>query len=151
MTALLRLALLVAAPSPEGGRLSRGEDNGDRGARVERVWSCAARSSWAARTGAVERRTQAEATRNERHRKSDKRQQRRGRKYKKDETGDDRLLLAEEREQRQWKYKIEIVVQAAAVMTARGAVIKQQWQWQCWQCRGGQGDWRLAEAEWRGF
>jgi hypothetical protein len=50
-------ALLVAAPSPEGGRLSRGwGDNGDRGARLERVWPCAARSSWA-RTGSVEQDT----------------------------------------------------------------------------------------------
>jgi hypothetical protein len=30
-------ALLVAAPSPEGGRLSRSEGNGDRGARLKRV------------------------------------------------------------------------------------------------------------------
>jgi hypothetical protein len=47
------MALLVAAPYPEGGRLSRGEDNGDRGARLDWVWSCAARGSWA-RTGSVE-------------------------------------------------------------------------------------------------
>jgi hypothetical protein len=54
-------ALLVAAPSPEGGRLSRGKGNGDRGARLERVWSCAARSSWA-RTGSVEQDTSGDDT-----------------------------------------------------------------------------------------
>jgi hypothetical protein len=67
------MALLVAAPSPEVGRLSRGEGNGDRRARLERVWSCAARGSWA-RTGSQRSRTQVEATRNERHRESDERQ-----------------------------------------------------------------------------
>jgi hypothetical protein len=33
-------ALLVAALSPEGGRVSRGEGSGDRGARLEQVSSC---------------------------------------------------------------------------------------------------------------
>jgi hypothetical protein len=43
--------------SPEGGGgVSRRKGNGDRGARLERVWSCAARSSWA-RTGSVEQDT----------------------------------------------------------------------------------------------
>jgi hypothetical protein len=74
------MALLVAAPSPEGGRLSRGEDNGHRRARLERVWSCAARGS-SVRTGSAEQDTSGEATRNERHKESDERQRQERRKW----------------------------------------------------------------------
>jgi hypothetical protein len=46
-----------SSASPEGaGGLSRGGGNGDRGARLDRVWPCAARGSWA-RTGSAEQDT----------------------------------------------------------------------------------------------
>jgi hypothetical protein len=59
-----------------------------------------------------------EATRNERHRKCDERQQRRGRKDKKGETGDDKG--------RQHGRAVEMAVQATAVMTAAMAVLAVQ-------------------------
>jgi hypothetical protein len=126
----------VAAPSPEGGSLSRGEGNGDRGARHERVWSCAARSSWA-RTGSQWSRTQAEVTRNERHRESDERQQRRGRKDKKGETGDD---MCTGNTIAQMKEKEDI----SSGNGGTGGSSDQQWRY--WQCRAGQGDWRRREG-----
>jgi hypothetical protein len=40
------LASGSSLPGSRPGRLSRGEGNGDRGTWLERIWSCAARSSW---------------------------------------------------------------------------------------------------------
>jgi hypothetical protein len=64
-------------------------------------------------------RTQAEATRNELHGETDERQQRRGRKYKNGETGDDKCRrrdCAEESER--GLAAVKIAVHAAVVMTA---------------------------------
>jgi hypothetical protein len=104
-------ALLAAAPSPEGGGgggVSRGEGNGDRAGAGSNEFGLA-RLGAAGPERALWSRTHAEATRNnERHRKIDKQQQRRGRKHKKGETGDDKCGQhgrAEEREQRQWKWR----------------------------------------------
>jgi hypothetical protein len=90
----MQAALLVAAPSPEAGRGGGGgHARAPRGQpRVGLV--LAARLGAAGPERAPWSRTQAEATRNERHRESDERQQRRGRKDENGETGDDKCVQA---------------------------------------------------------
>jgi hypothetical protein len=96
------MALLVAAPSPEGGEGATGTAGpGSIEFGLARLGAAGPeRAQWS--------RTQAEATWNERHRESDERQQRRGGKDENGETGDDKRRqneCAEERErgQQQWK------------------------------------------------
>jgi hypothetical protein len=66
-----------------------------------------------------------EAARNERHRKSDERQQRRGRKDKKGEIGDDVVQTTRPCRGKR-AMAVETAVQAAAVMTAAMAVLAVQ-------------------------
>jgi hypothetical protein len=103
------MALLVAAPSPEGGGGESGGWGATGTAGPGSIEFGLARLGAAGPERAQWSRTQAEATRNKRHRENDERQQWRGRKDKNGETGDGKCRQHDcaeesEREQQQsWK------------------------------------------------
>jgi hypothetical protein len=117
MTALL---VAVAAASPV--RLSRGVGNGDRGARLERVWSCAARST-AGLKRAHWSRTQAER----RHGTNDIGNATNGSSGEAEKTKKTKLWRQQVQTTRSCRGKrvtaVEMAVQAAAVMTAAMTVL----------------------------
>jgi hypothetical protein len=129
-------ALLVAAPSPEGG------GGGQRGPRGQAPTSLVMRGSEQlgpnGLSGAGHKRRRHET--NERHRKCDERQQRRGTKDEKGETGDDKGADNTAACRGKRATAVEMAVQATAVMTAAMAVLAQR------RAGQGQGDWRRPEG-----